>query len=81
VDDDIRNFRITCKGPMGKSGSKTVEPVTCRNCSNKMTCPSVQELLSAQRTYAMKFKGTILEGSMKMVASMKTKVANFILNQ
>jgi len=81
VDEDIRKFRLRCKGPSNQGTVKTVEPVTCRNCSNKRTCSSVQDLLAAQRVYARKYKGTILESSMKMIANLKTKVANFILNQ
>lgn len=81
MDEDIKKFRISCKGPSGQGTAKTVEPVTCRNCSNKRTCPSVQELLAAQRVYMRKYKGTILETSMKMIVDLKTKVASFILNK
>ncbi len=81
VDEEIKDFRIRCRGPAGQSQPKMVNPVTCRNCSNKRTCPSVQELLAAQRKFSQKYKGTILESSMKMVAGLKTKVANYILNQ
>ncbi len=78
-DDDIRNFRIECRGFDGKAEAKPVAPVTCRACSAKSTCRAVQALLGAESDYSRRFKGTILENGMLGVGRVKKEIADFIL--
>lgn len=78
-EEDIKNFRIECRGFDCKEAAKQVAPVTCRACSAKSTCPSVQSLLGAESAYLKKFKGTILENGMVAVGRVKREVAGFIL--
>lgn len=78
-EDDIRNFRIECRGFDGSSQPKPVAPVTCRACSAKSTCRAVQALLGAEADYSRRFKGTILENGMLTVGKVKTEIADFIL--
>ncbi|MFH0961643.1 MAG: hypothetical protein V1820_03100 [archaeon] len=73
---EIAQFQIPC--PL-HDRKKSVAPVTCRNCSQKKTCPEIQELLGAGRGYALKFKGTLLESAMKRAGESKRKAAEFVL--
>ncbi len=79
-EDDIRNFRVECRGFDGKAQAKPVAPVTCRACSAKSTCRAVQALLGAESDYSKRFKGTILENGMLGVGRVKKEIADFILN-
>jgi hypothetical protein len=74
---EIRSFLMPC--PLTKM-EKSVPPMTCRNCSERKICPQVQALLGADKEYAIKFKGTMLESAMKRVAQTKKQIANFILD-
>lgn len=79
--EEIAAFKLTCRGFDGKSAEKQVAPQTCRVCSYKMFCPSVQALLGAEAEYMKKFRGTILEKGMCRVGRLKKDVANYILGQ
>lgn len=78
-EDDIRNFRVECRGFDGSSQARQVAPVTCRACSAKSTCPSVQSLLGAESEYLKRFRGTILENGMLAIGKVKKEIADFIL--
>lgn len=78
-EDDIRNFRVECRGFDGTAQPKQVAPVTCRACSAKSTCRAVQALLGAESDYLKRFKGTILENGMIAIGRVKKEIADFIL--
>ncbi len=74
--EEISTFSMPC--PLLKM-ERSVPPATCRACRDKRTCPQVQALLGAEREYAARFKGTILESAMKRVSRAKKDVASYIL--
>lgn len=72
---EIAAFTLPCPLYNGKP----VPPMTCRSCSQKRTCVEVSALYGADREYAAKFKGTIMESAMKRAGESKKLVAEFIL--